>query len=335
MNKALAFGVTFACLASVTGGAIVAQRLFGALPSSTSTPTPAALTTTPATEGTFTPPVGRATNPPKNSAGERRVNIATSPDGMTFVPTGEILTDQANVPDAVVGEDGTLYVYYIGQSITKNEEDTVVAVSKDDGATWTYHLLTFLDLPNTKPPSDPDVVMLPDGTFRMFYTCDFGPGALGIRYADSPDGFTFTHKGIALRPEINVIDSTTFRVGDTWTMLVLDEKDAKQYTATSTDGATFTLTGDVTLQTADRRMYFLANPIPGVSPTTLLGFSDPGTNIYRAFSTSDGEAWIGASTESMTGTMAALHDGTYLQDLSVAQISDGSYLLFYVTDIPK
>jgi hypothetical protein len=322
MNKALVIGVALACAASVVSGVMVAQQF---------SEVPASITNA----NTFTPPTGRAANPPRESAGERRINIATSTDGITYTPTGDVLTDQGNVPDAVVADDGTIFVYYIGQGVSNHEEDTVVAVSEDQGKTWSYHFLTFLDLPNVKPPSDPDVVLLPDGTFRMFYTCDFGPNALGIRYADSTDGFTFTHKGIALRPSINVVDSTTFLIDETWTMLVLDATDAKQYVATSTDGATFTLIGDATLQAPDQNMYFLSNPIPENTPTTLLGFSNPSVNRLRTFSTSDGITWTGSDTVSMSGTQTALHGGSYLQDLSIAKISDDAYLLFYVTDIPK
>lgn len=252
-----------------------------------------------------------------------------------FTPTGETLTDQANVPDAVVTNDGTLFVYYIGQGISENDEDVAVAISEDDGNTWTYHTPTFADLPNDKIPGDPDVVLLGDGTFRMFYTCDFGPGSLGICYAESDDGLHFAYKGIALHPTTNVIDSTTFLLDDTWMMLVLDEKEPKQYIATSTDGKTFTLQGEAGAFIADEASYILSNPIPGLEPLTLLGFSDLNHNNLRTFSTDDGETWTPAETISLEPNVASLHGGTSLQDVTIAQIYDGSYLLFYVTDIPK
>ena len=157
-------------------------------------------------DSAFTPPVGRAENAAHASAGERRLLLATSTDGDAFLPTGEILTDQGNVPDAVIDERGTVYVYYIGQGIEEGKETTAVAISKDDGATWTYRLLAFQDWPSDRDPSDPDVVLLEDGTFRMFYTGNVQGHDLGILYADSPDGLTFTHKGIALAPEFEVID---------------------------------------------------------------------------------------------------------------------------------
>ena len=76
----------------------------------------------------FTPPIGRATESSSSPTDERRLMTATSTDGLHFTPTGKILTDQANVPDLITELDGTLRVYYIGQSIeTGKEESTVMA----------------------------------------------------------------------------------------------------------------------------------------------------------------------------------------------------------------
>lgn len=94
----------------------------------------------------FTPPTGRAANPPANSAGERRLLTAASTDGEHFTATGKILTDQANVPDIIVEDDGTLRVYYVGQSIEEGkEESTAVAISQDNGESWEFNTLTFKD----------------------------------------------------------------------------------------------------------------------------------------------------------------------------------------------
>lgn len=187
--------------------------------------TPASSPTTPVS---FTPPTGFAKNIVPNSAAERRLFITTSVDGETFTNTSTLLTDQGDVPDAVVTEDGTIMVYYIGASVSAAQENTVVAVSKDDGRTWKHYRLTF-DLPSSHEPSDPDVVILPDGTFRMYYTGNIDREKLGILYAESTDGYSFTYKGIAFAPEFNVIDSTTFMFNNTWYMLVLDMKEPKQY----------------------------------------------------------------------------------------------------------
>jgi hypothetical protein len=340
MNKGLIIGVVLTSIVSLTAGIVVSNRTMTpptAVQIAETSTTPTAPTAQQELN-TFTPPTGRAKNPAPNSAGERRVNIATSSDGFTFIPTGNILTDQANVPDAVVTTDGKIFVYYTGSGIRTHEENLAVAISEDNGKTWTYHLPTLSKFTNFKAPADPDVVLLEDGTFRMYYTSDFGgsPLDLGIRYADSDDGLAFTYKGIALNPSINVIDSTTFFLNGEWIMVVLDHKEPRQYRATSTDGITFTLEDDtLDITTNDGGEYILSNPIPSQTPLTLLGFGDPQHNALRAFSTEDGRTWTPSTAPSLEPTASALNSGTYLQDVTIAQISDGSYLLFYVTDIPK
>lgn len=285
-------------------------------------------------ENDFTPPTERLDNANPVAAGARQLLLATSADGVTFTATGERLTAQAGVPDAVVSEDGTLFVYYIGQSITEDEENTVVATSDDNGATWTYRLLTFKNLPSPREPSDPDVVLLPDGTFRMFYTDSINQKQLGIRYADSPDGITFTYGGIALEAPFTVIDSTTFFFDGVWTMLVLDFTQPKQYRATSTDGKTFTYQGEVGTISTATGSYFLSNPLIEDGTLRMFGFSDPSQPIY-SFTSPDTMTWTAATSPALKRNALSLGGGTYLQDLTVAKLSDGTYLMVYVTDMAQ
>jgi hypothetical protein len=283
-------------------------------------------------DGDFTPPTGRPLNPPPASAGERRLMTATSTDGLTFTTTGNILTDQGNVPDLVITEDGTVQVYYIGQSIEAGkEESTVMASSTDNGETWTFHLLEFNDLPQPRDPSDPDVVLLDDGTYRMYYTSSLSSGKLGIVYATSPDGIHFTYGGESLEGDVSLIDSSTFFYGDRWHMFTLQETTPGQVHATSTDGLHFELTSPPEL-VLPLEKYVASNPIFLDGQVGLYAFNLPENNL-RLFTSPDLETWT-AGEVVMTGDDATTLGTNYLQDSSAVQLQDGTYLMVYVTELP-
>lgn len=277
----------------------------------------------------FTPPTTKAENPPPESAGERRLLTATSTDGVHFTPTGTVFTEQGNVPDVVVTDDGTLYLYYIGQGIEEGKETTPVAISVDNGATWTYHFITQNNWPTPRPPSDPDVVLLDDGTFRMYYTTDLGRGKLGIAYADSSDGIAFTYKDAALSVPFTVIDSSTMYMDGMWHMFVLDEKKPQQYHATSVDGKTFSLvsTSPVTLP---KPGYIISNPTFEDDTMRMFGFSLRDSDI-RSFTTTDAETWS-ADDIALDATDASTLGSGFIQDMTVASLADGTYLMVYVTE---
>lgn len=282
----------------------------------------------------FIPPFGRAVNPPPASAGERRLLLATSTDGIHFTANGEVLTDQGNVPDMIVEPDGTIRVYYIGQSIeTNKEESTVVAISEDNGASWTFRKLTYTDWPQPRDPSDPDVVLLEDGTYRMYYTSSLQNNTIGIVYATSPDGITFTYQGESLEGDTgNIIDSSTFLHNGVWHMYVLQEKVPGQLHATSTDGLTFTLTAEPEVQ-VPAHAYVLSNQILGDDGIHMFGFSLPENNI-RLFTSSDGITWD-ADEIALEGDTVATLGSNYIQDSTIAKLVDGTYLMVYVSEIPE
>jgi hypothetical protein len=285
----------------------------------------------------FTPPTGEASNPPPASAGERRLLMATSTDGITFTPTGETFTDQANVSDMIVTEDGTIYEYYIGQGIGIEPEWTVVAISSDNGETWVYKYLVLEDWPSNRAPSDPDVVLLEDGTFRMYFVGEVNPrpdNQLGINYGTSTDGIHFTFGGTALKMSQTAVDSTTFYFKGKWHMYVFDDKNPWQFYATSTDGITFTSDEQPYQFMAGKESYFGSNPIVEEDQVRMFGFGKPGTDI-KSFVSTDGKNWTVESGSRLVADDAALQGARYLQDLSVGKLLDGTYLMLYVTDYPN
>ncbi len=281
----------------------------------------------------FTPPIGRAANPPPNSAGERRLLTAISTDGIHFTPTGKILTDQGNVPDMVITTDGTIMLYYVGGSVEEGkEESTAMALSHDNGETWEFHALTFNNFPTSRDPSDPDVVMLPDGTYRMYYTTDVAKKKIGIAYAESADGIAFAYKGTALVLDEGVMDSSTLFFDDVWHMYVLQQQGSEQIHATSTDGKTFTIANGEKLH-FPLVGYISSNPLIENDTVRMFAFNLPEKNI-RSFTTSDMETWT-SSDIALTGDDATTLESNYIQDSTVAELNDGSYLMVYVSEIPK
>lgn len=282
----------------------------------------------------FTPPLGRAANPPAASAGERRLLLAHSTDGVHFTANGEVLTDQGNVPDVVIEADGTIRVYYIGQTIEANkEENTVVAISKDDGASWTFRKLTFNNFPQPRDPSDPDVVLLSDGTYRMYYTSSIGfTNKLGIVYAESSDGLTFTYKGESLTGSGDAVDSTTFYFNGLWHMYVLQEKEPGQLHATSTDGYIFDTVSDTPIRLPNDG-YVISNPVIENGIVRMFGFSLKEHNL-RSFTSTNMTTWT-SDDIALAGDEAATLGSNYIQDSTVAQLSDGTYLMIYVSEIPR
>lgn len=282
----------------------------------------------------FTPPKGRAQNPPPASAGERRLLIARSTDGVHFAPSDTVLTDQGNVPDAVVEPNGTIHVYYIGQSIqVGKEENTVRATSRDNGDTWTFEKLVFKNWPQPRDPSDPDVVLLDDGTYRMYYTTSLSDASIGIAYAESLDGITFTYRGESLKGSAgNVIDSTTFFYNGKWHMYVLQEKKQGQLYATSTNGTDFSIVSQQPIRLPGA-LYVISNQLIENTTLRMFGFSLADKNI-RTFTSTDGVAWT-LGDIALEGDEEATLGSNYIQDSTVAKLSDGNYLMIYVSEIPK
>lgn len=282
----------------------------------------------------FTPPIGRPENPAPKSSGERRLLTATSTDGEHFTATGKILTDQGGVPDILVEEDGTIRVYYIGQTIEEGkEENTVVAISKDNGATWEFKKLTFKNFTQQRDPADPDVVLLDDGTYRMYYTASLDTkNKIGILYADSPDGITFTYKGESLRGTESIIDSTTLFFDGLWHMYVLQEKAIGQLYATSVDGLKFTFTSEPEVK-LPMGGYVISNALIEGDEVRMFGFNLKSENI-RTFTTSDMTNWT-AGDIAIEGSATANLGSSYIQDLSVVQLQDGSYFMVYVSEMPE
>lgn len=167
----------------------------------------------------------------------------------------------------------------------------------------------------------------------MYYTSSIGKtDKLGILYADSPDGITFTYKGIALSGSENVIDSTTLYFNGLWHMYVLQEKGKSQLHATSADGEVFTFTEDALVFPGGG--YIASNALISEDSVRMFAFGVPSFADIRSFTSSDMETWA-VGDIALEGDEAATLGSGYIQDSSVVELADGTFLLVYVSEIPE
>lgn len=255
---------------------------------------------------------------------ERRIMTAISYDGLTYTQNDRWVCDQCNVPDAVI-KDGTIYLYYTGWIVGDRINTSAVAISTDEGASWTYKYLELSDAGPIDRVVDPDVVLLEDGTFRIFFTAG---NPQGIHYAESQDGISYVYKGVVFAQTDDIaIDSTTFKVDDTWHMYALSDAGVERmWYLTSTDGVTFTVYG-LTSFPNDGILSMPSNGIWIDDRYYLFTFGPDGT--IGSMWSKNGSDWY----PSRKTHLAPTEDELYVKDPAVVPLGNGQTLMFYVTNI--
>lgn len=281
-------------------------------------PTPA-----PATASDFQPPTGAQPGAEAEAPGSFRIQSARSTDGLTFVPTGTIISDQANVPDMAVDASGRIWLYYTGGQVGTRDNTVAVAVSSDRGASWTYR---YVNVPDTlQHAGDPDVILLGDGTWRMFLTTHVGTN-IGVVCLESANGIDFSLVGTAFSsPGHDLHDSTTYRVGNTWHILTLQDMQPTQRHGTSSDGRSFVV-GDTLPFKVNGEDFIASNPVPIDGGLRMYGFV-PVTHEIHSFTSTDGANWT------LEPGVRLAPSGTEIKDPAVVRLADGTWLMVYVARI--
>lgn len=286
----------------------------------------------------FTPPEGAAEGPGTYGPWNTRLLLATSEDGLNFTQTNVVVTDQGDVPDLAMDENGWIYLYYTGWTIEVEGEtinnQTVVAISTDQGETWAYKTLELEGLENMSAPVDPDIQILEDGTFRLFLTADPHDGD-GPRsyYSESEDGIHFELGGVAFaQPGFPVLDPNTILIGETWHYFAGGSPNSNWH-ATSSDGKSFTEAADINDQlTVNGEVYMMSNGLAVNDGYRYFAFSNIDKDI-RSFFTTDGVTWE-AEDAVLTVDEASGLETEFVKDASVVRLEDGTYLMVYVSLIP-
>lgn len=256
------------------------------------------------------------------------ITTAISQDGLTFTSTGDWTTDQAHLPDAVIDDKGRIFLYYNGWIVGNELDRPAVAISQDDGKTWVYKKLTVTGGNTYSSPRYNDIVLLDDGTFRLYYTAHALNFVEGIHYAESQDGLNFEYKGKIFVPQgYEALNSTTFQIGETWHMYALSEEGSQGiWHLTSEDGIAFSFYAKTSF------------PMDGesVMPNNGLWVGD---KFYLFVTTSKGEikSWStknGYDWYPDAGVRLSPQNGHALvKDPTIVSLKNGRQLMIYVTDI--
>lgn len=265
-----------------------------------------------------------------------RLMIAFSDDGLNFVSINQILSDQADVPDAILMPDGEVRVYYVTMCPDEVRNEIVVAVSRD-AVEWTYKSVIINGMQDIQPIAvDPTVEYSQDGRIRMYFTAPpASPNSSPQSYsAISADGYVFemepeTRFGVE---DSHVLDPTVLLIGDTWHYFA-GGLPGSNYHATSPDGLNFTRQENVVVND-----FLFANGIAVEGGYRYYGFiQQAGTGIASIYSvfTTDGQIW-----EIDNGVRLQLDESSSLEavgvkDPAVVQLPDGRYLMIYSTIIPE
>lgn len=261
--------------------------------------------------------------PDKQGPWDGSIQTATSTDGLNFTATGDVLSEQAGVPNLLQLADGTLVLLYQYFSFVNEAEFDVIAysTSSDNGSTWSDRaILQFSGLPTPidadKKPMDPTLVQLPDGRLRLYFTFhaqgNIKPALYSATTADDQLSSTFVVESTPalMSNTANLLDPAVIYYKDQWHHYTWSMESDYNYHSISDDGEQFTMQDDIELP-----MDFLGQVI----------VTDDGLRFYG---TGKGEIVSASSSDGYTWTM---DDGSRERgaDPGVLQLSDGSYLMVY------
>jgi hypothetical protein len=213
-------------------------------------------------------------------------------------------------------KEGNIRVYYVDS----HNGGLSVALSHD-GDNWIYKKVEGL----SPEWVDPDVVLLPDGKYRLYASyMPMGGPQDKILSATSNYGITFVQEDGVRYQESSITDPDVIKMGDNWRMFV--SKGPTTVSTISTDGLTFTreqellISGSVTNTIAVEngyRIYFHSGAVGS------------GMKIFCAFST-DGKTWENAVKVLEGGPLDSL-DQKGVADPAIIRMSDNTYKMFYKT----
>ena len=190
-------------------------------------------------------------NPPAkaDSFGDKKgpfyhqIFMATSPDGLNFTK-GELLFDQASVPDIIRLPSGRLLAYMV-DGARRSKSGIMVALSDDNGKSWDQGSVQ-IKTPEGKQVmgADPEIILLKDSRLRL-YTL-FGPkpepGKIQINWvqsAISSDGINFEAEEGKRFESKDITDPDVVNINGKYFMYL--SQGPKLITASSDDGLTFNL----------------------------------------------------------------------------------------------
>ncbi|MEO0091843.1 MAG: FlgD immunoglobulin-like domain containing protein [candidate division WOR-3 bacterium] len=260
---------------------------------------------------------------------QNRILIATSSDGLVFQKLNMIFCDSADVPDAVIGPNNSVYLFYQGL-ITHWSDGIKVAISNDGFNNWQHYQVIIPGTENWPgKPCDPDVIMFGD-TFRLYFTGDPINDMQPETYsAISLDGIHFSlENGIRFQVVgYPVLDPSLLWTGDTLQYFAGGAPANFNWHAHSTDGLQFIqqsnfninnlmLANGISLITGGYRFYCFSN-------------NANNRNICSIYS-SNGENWTGENGYRIQYDSTNPLEYLYVKDPAIVY-KDSIYIMYYVT----
>ncbi len=319
-------------------------------PATATMPPPATATMPPPATATAVPELcrerpiatGKAPNTNERMPGGTRLRIARSDEMKVWNVDDGVLLDQAATPSLTISPDGLPLLYMTAHAIDGKRDGFAVSVGNADGTSWRHCVVDLEGFPRWILGSDPDVVRMADQQYRIYLTGNLREGdkKIGIHYADSRDGITWRYGGIAFESADSVIDSMTFRLGDTWHMYVLPIDGIDMIHATSDDGRTF-VQESRTQRIIAGRPHVLSQTLvdaDAADNAIIFGFGPPPASISMA-STTDGVTFTDMPAN--INPIVSIRDGDalFVKDPAIVYMGRASgltqpYLLVYATAIP-
>lgn len=295
-------------------------------------------------------------NSQTNPIAYHRILLARSKDGLHFTRINKLISDRASVPDIMIDKEGNVRAYFVLITCKEQGQDLdnipVVAISADNGKNWIYKKL-IVEAPNdashckspggSPAPVDPEVLLMPDGTYRLYATCPQNtPQGTPMTYVFfSTDGIYFRGAKHTYIPTDGIaLDPVVIKFGQTWNLF-----NGNSNPATSQDGITFNppekgIFCPFKFKKGEKEKCYVIGD--ALTLENSLGyriylFGDTPTEGFKSILSSDGKNWIMEQKSNeyiLTVTPQATEEYHKLMFPTVARLSDGTYLMAYETFIP-
>ncbi len=275
--------------------------------------------------------LGAAAGPLAAQPLQNYVLKAVSADGLSWERLNEVFVHHADVPDAVIGPDGQVYVYFQGLW-TPTQDGILVGISPDGLGGWTFHQVTITDTQGwLGRPCDPDVIVS-GNTWRLYFTGDPTGDMQPETYsAVSTDGVHFTRE-TGVRFAVaggQVLDPSLLWAGGTLQYFAGGAPPGQNWHAHSADGLNFTQQPNFS---AAGLMMANGLALPG-SGYRFYGFANVAQGGIRSLYSPDGEGWTVESGYRLELDTSHGLESTYVKDSAVV-FKDNTYYMYYVTRIP-
>lgn len=258
---------------------------------------------------------------------QNHILLAISEDGIHFRRENLVVVYSGDVPDAIIGPEGNVYLYFQGL-LTLKVDGIMVGISQDGKTNWVFNKVNILGTENWfGRPCDPDVIFQND-TFRLYFTGDPMNDMEPKTYsAISTDGINFTlEEGVRFGVEFKpILDPSLLWTDSVFQYFAGGAPGNSNWHAHSVDGVHFNQQPDFYL---DKMM--MANGIKVPNGYRFYCFKNyPENGIFSIFS-SDGENWEIEPGFRLTYDGTSPLEKLYVKDPAIV-LKDGNYLMYYVT----